>query len=768
MASGSLYDYYIFTDTSVADSNVTRGAINYSYTTPQPFAVYPDKSQISVFGPLYVPRVYGKDLSSLEIASSGKVAMTLEDVHSFDLSRDLATSNISLTTMSNDSFHINVNNNGAYINMDGRTNVVTIHSDNSINFDGAALGLETANTLNITSYSNNINMYAASNISVNAFNGSLIMTSSDSNMYTVFDHSTYNVTNYAASNIASTASNDWTVLAGNNISLDAQNGYMYLSASNDNAYVKLTTSNDAYLYALNNTRVTASNDLVLEAQDTTTITAVNSYVILSAANNHVSLKLNNDETMTLAASNNMIIGATSNLEMTSGSNLVLTAQTGKAELNAANNDMYLRMDANTLVTSMYGVGAITTTTLDTYTVGASGDMTVGTGSNMTITASNGGITLSASNNLMSITMDQATNDITVEAANDINLTSTKATAVSALAGNVTLDMTTDSNAVLYAARDITETASNNMTFTAWNDISMTACNNSIEMLADLGRESIVLDNTTHSITAASLCNVTVTAGKDFATTATSAVSIAASTGEFVTSALNSNVTFSMQNLTNGYTATLSATNEALVTTSNMVLTGWSNVTMKTDTSSINVNDDQQRITSSVPQTGTHEWYVGSTRVFYMDSNNIYLNGDLNVSGTIDSTNITQTNLYINDKTVTMSVGADGAAVSDGTANDRSGIRVNGDSPAYSSEKSLLWNYGDGLGMTGLGGADLSNESYWELKGGSFRLTHVKGASNEITFGFRISANDDLELVKRVVSSSNVTYKRIVNFGRTRL
>ena len=54
---------------------------------------YPDKDQTNVFGPLYLPRVYGMDLTAFEIASSGSVAVSLSDVYSFDLKRD-ASSNI--------------------------------------------------------------------------------------------------------------------------------------------------------------------------------------------------------------------------------------------------------------------------------------------------------------------------------------------------------------------------------------------------------------------------------------------------------------------------------------------------------------------------------------------------------------------------------------------------------------------------------------------------------------------------------------------------
>ena len=74
-ASNSLWDYFIYsgaTSNGVA-ADTSRGTINYSYSTAQPFAVYPDNTTVNIFGPLFLPRVYGKDLSAFEIAATGKL-----------------------------------------------------------------------------------------------------------------------------------------------------------------------------------------------------------------------------------------------------------------------------------------------------------------------------------------------------------------------------------------------------------------------------------------------------------------------------------------------------------------------------------------------------------------------------------------------------------------------------------------------------------------------------------------------------------------------
>jgi hypothetical protein len=118
--------------------------------------------------------------------------------------------------------------------------------------------------------------------------------------------------------------------------------------------------------------------------------------------------------------------------------------------------------------------------------------------------------------------------------------------------------------------------------------------------------------------------------------------------------------------------------------------------------------------------------------------------------------------------------AGGSNTVDGVQNDRAGLIIAGfpsnvtdfNNPRY--DKSIRWNYGDS-GVEGLltsNGA--SNEAYWDVRGGSLRLTGVKdNASNEeIGFGMRINDKDELEMVRHWVDgngSNQIT--RFVRFGR---
>ena len=59
------------------------------------------------------------------------------------------------------------------------------------------------------------------------------------------------------------------------------------------------------------------------------------------------------------------------------------------------------------------------------------------------------------------------------------------------------------------------------------------------------------------------------------------------------------------------------------------------------------------------------------------------------------------------------------------------------------------------------------ESFWELKGGAFHLSADKfddnGDAITIKYGFRINANDELEIIKKTGTAAS---KRVAKFGIT--
>jgi hypothetical protein len=104
--------------------------------------------------------------------------------------------------------------------------------------------------------------------------------------------------------------------------------------------------------------------------------------------------------------------------------------------------------------------------------------------------------------------------------------------------------------------------------------------------------------------------------------------------------------------------------------------------------------------------------------------------------------------------------SDGVRIEDGLANTGAGISVNGapasikDNTQY-FEKSLLWKtpvVAQGANAMANLGSDggFSSESFWDLRGGAFRMTHVNQSSgDEVSFQFRINDKDELEIVKRI-------------------
>ncbi len=56
-----------------------------SYTSGAPDLEYVDNNIVTALGPIYTPKIYARELTGLEIASSGIFAVTLLDEHAFDI-----------------------------------------------------------------------------------------------------------------------------------------------------------------------------------------------------------------------------------------------------------------------------------------------------------------------------------------------------------------------------------------------------------------------------------------------------------------------------------------------------------------------------------------------------------------------------------------------------------------------------------------------------------------------------------------------------------
>jgi hypothetical protein len=162
---------------------------------------------------------------------------------------------------------------------------------------------------------------------------------------------------------------------------------------------------------------------------------------------------------------------------------------------------------------------------------------------------------------------------------------------------------------------------------------------------------------------------------------------------------------------------------------------------------------------------------------------VHIAGNLIIEGVLDSQKVTETILQVEDKEIVLASSSNGQAqIYDGTANTGAGIVINGIPQLHVTadksglvEKSIRWHQNQD-GVLGLGAFDMDKESYWEVMGGSLRITNQKltydgsgdvtGSYGYTTFGFRINSHDELELVKITSSNNNVSTKRIAKFGRT--
>jgi len=185
---------------------------------------------------------------------------------------------------------------------------------------------------------------------------------------------------------------------------------------------------------------------------------------------------------------------------------------------------------------------------------------------------------------------------------------------------------------------------------------------------------------------------------------------------------------------------------------------------------------------------THLDDEDSEKVLRMDYNRVVIQGNLDVMGTVNNEGTTAYDLYVEDKAIHLGVKTEDTDESNETINhlvqdtdmDHAGIQVMG-TPKYLHsddlyengaaketelkvqetnpqwDKSILWNNGGTVdGMKNLGyiaGDDLNknSEPFWEVKGGPLRITgttsNVSDGVENISFGFRINSKKQLELTK---------------------
>lgn len=300
-----------------------------------------------------------------------------------------------------------------------------------------------------------------------------------------------------------------------------------------------------------------------------------------------------------------------------------------------------------------------------------------------------------------------------------------------------------------------------------NVILKTVAQDSFTIAADDGQYSFTLDPSSNLVGLTSDGYMDMHANSNMQLSSSSNMIIDVSDSLLVTS--GSNMTFSSQKID-------FITNTFGIDGDNIGIVAQSNVLINAQTESITIFAACNLFAGIGIDANLN---IGNSLVMEVGSNvDIYaplttINGNFDISGVINGT--TDAGLLVQDKVINLAFTSNlGSNLVDGVDNDGAGILVQGvpsgvdadSSQAALYEKSFKWNYNGG--MDHLGTPNVENESYWDLKGGAFRITHNKQNGDDVAFSFRVNEFDELELVKKQKSNTGYEYKRIAKFGRTLL
>lgn len=679
-------------------------AVNYKSSNTPLYPSYPEDTMTNMFGALYLPRVYGKDLTSFEVASSGNIAFTINDVHTLALNR---TSN-SLTSF------VSVPDESMEMRNAGSTARILFDTPNS------NLVLSSSNQLILTA-SNGISMDTP-NINLVSLGPVIIEggTFAAQGRITIVNS---NISAYAPSNVAITASNDVIVVANSNVRIDTVTGNIALTSASNvvisggqiDAQGSITImDSNVNIFSDNDVGVTSSNDVVIVAMSNIYMDALTGSVVIvgGAIDAHGVIRIENsnvsiyaDSNVAVTASNDVIVIATSNISLgaLTGSVLISGGPVGaRGVVTIEDSNVSIYADRNVAVTASNDV--IITATSNIIMEAVSGSLIVSAHSNINVNADTGSMTLTADNGGVDITMSALDDSLTMTVIGNIVMSSAASTAIQST-----------------------------------SDVYVTSIADSVFLNADNSNVYLYLYEPATSILGFARSNVYITSSNDTQFAAGANMKMIAKSNVFMTSQSGG--------------ATVGLSNTGFM---------WADATAYRFTASSN-----------------YMLNVGNNNVMKIGSDKVTINAHLDVLGTVNSISITETELRVQDKTIQLaSIGSNGGYIYDGIMNTGAGIVVNGMPSSADSntpsvvnkyQKSLLWSYNsngvDGM-MTNAG---ITNESYWELKGGSLRLTAIKSDTSETTYAFRINEFDELELVRRKRSAEGVeVFKRVARFGRDML
>lgn len=348
--------------------------IDYTNTAPNT-SLYPDSNAVTILPQIWAPRIYGKDLTAFEIASSGKLAISLMDIHTLDVTRsnygNASYFKNTMVSQSNYSFEFLANQTDLQIMMDALSNNINITAASNVNItarDGD-MSLTASNNLDV-SVSNNFSVNTLSNINVTSVEGSLSM-DTFSNVSVIAREGTFNLsadsnvmTIFSRSNMTVYSSNDLSATSVSNLSLTSTEGsFDFVAFSNaslvarEGTFALSADSNTLSLFSRSNMTLYSSNDLIMDVLSNIHVTSYHGDVLTYAASNikfaadgsnvYLNLLVPEDTIQGFAISN-IEFQASCNLNLTSLCNMNLTA----SNINLlVNNDFSLVASNNITISS---------------------------------------------------------------------------------------------------------------------------------------------------------------------------------------------------------------------------------------------------------------------------------------------------------------------------------------------------------------------------------------------------------------------------------
>ena len=666
---------------------------------------------------------------------------------------NMSASNATLTAASNMTFEsgstLAIASTGSNVTIDAHTSLTTVSQTTymsstqgfKVSADGT-LDLLSASNLNVSS-SNDIDVNGLKAVAVTAVDALLLAST--------------------ASNVVVTAAGSITLSSSNLITIDGPinltQGITGLSELSSDCNISISASNDI-VNRSENFIVAASGDISAAASNGVDIKALAGPINISSRDDDAELESGCN--IYITASNNVFITGTLENVKVSASNGVFDVDARSATIDAATT-----LNVTTGQTSTF-----TATTSNIVFNAAAGTVDVNASyidmdaDVVDITASNGPVRVDA---LDDVQLHARSADLKFTAGRHAIMTAVQKIDVTAGTGALTMK-STSSNVDISAGKDIELESGSNIYVTASNNVFITATLENVEIKAT---DDVVMDakkNT--SITSSS--NLTVAANY-IRTTSTGR------TDAFVdTYFLNS-----------ANSSWLEASNLQLRAKTGLVKVMGSSVASggKVVTAQMEAVGNSNILELKASESGKQQFMIGNHEVISMyktanydpaDSNSltgykVKVNADFEIMGTVNSIGLTQTELQVEDKTIQLAYNID-ATTPDGIANDGAGLIVAG-LPATGAvsatnperyEKSIRWRQGPGDGVLGMGGAAANNESFWDVKGGAMRFTHVDEATgDETSFILRINSTGEFEMVKRnkKFAGGQETFVKCAKFGR---